>query len=128
MNSNQTILVVDDEADIRNGVCRWLNASGFETVCAADGDLAIQSARCHAPAAILMDVLMPQKDGMTALAELRADLATSRIPVIMLSASLRDECRALDAGATYFIHKPYSGRQLIAAVKSAITNANHVGS
>ncbi|CAK9023401.1 Non-motile and phage-resistance protein, partial [Durusdinium trenchii] len=69
---------------------------GFEADIAEDGQQGIESARNLAPSAILLDVLMPQKDGMTTLAELRADFRTVGIPVIMLSASLRNEQRALD--------------------------------
>ena len=72
------------------------------------------------PDAIVMDIRMPRKDGMTALAELQQNSATRDIPVIVLSASLRDQQRALDAGARFFLPKPYHGKNLLAAVSTAL--------
>lgn len=120
MTSTKKVLIVDDEADIREGVGRWLSAGGYETSVAVDGDAGVAAAQAAAPDAILLDVMMPRKDGLQALAELRANPDTSRIPIVMLSASMRDEQRALDAGAKFFVHKPYDGKKLIAAVKAAI--------
>ena len=120
MVETQKVLVVDDEQDIREGVSRWLRASGYDTYLAEDGDTGIQSAQELIPDAILLDVLMPMKGGMQTLAELRANTQTSAIPVVMLSASLRDEQQALDAGAKFFVHKPYEGKKLVHAVRTAI--------
>jgi DNA-binding response OmpR family regulator len=120
MTAAQRVLIVDDEPDIRDGVSRWLNAAGYETLTAVDGSQGIASAARHRPQAILLDMLMPGKDGMETLADLRADKQTIDIPVVMLSASLRDEQRALDAGARFFVDKPYDGKKLVAAVKAAI--------
>lgn len=117
---NDTVLIVDDEPDIRDGVSHWLRAAGFETLMAGDGDQGYAAAAENGPQAILLDMLMPRMDGMETLAELRADGATKDIPVIMLSASLRDEQRALDAGARFFVHKPYDGKKLVYAVNTAI--------
>lgn len=120
MTAPHRVLVVDDEADIREGVGRWLSACGYQTNFAVDGEAGVAAARETIPDAILLDVLMPRKGGLEALAELRARPATSQIPIVMLSASLRDEQRALDAGARFFVHKPYNGKKLVAAVKAAI--------
>jgi DNA-binding response OmpR family regulator len=68
--------------------------------------------------------MMPGKDGMETLAELRMNRLTADIPVVMLPASLRDEQRALDAGATFFVRKPYDGRTLVAVVRAAVEQ-NH---
>ncbi len=114
------VLIVDDEPDIRQGVARWLNAAGYETLIAEDGEKGVQAANFEVPDAILMDVLMPNKDGMQALAELKANAGTVNIPVVMLSASLRDQQRALDAGARFFVQKPYDGKSLISAVRAAV--------
>ena len=70
-----------------------------------------------------MDVRMPQKDGLTALDELKQKSDTRQIPVVMLSASLVDREKALDAGASYFLSKPYEGHELIKAVNAAIDQA-----
>ena len=123
MNETQRILIVDDEADIRDGVQRWFHAAGFETATACDGDQGIASANAVTPHAILLDMLMPNKDGIETLAELRASKRTADIPVVMLSASLRDEQVALDAGAKFFLHKPYDGKKLVHAVQTAIVQS-----
>lgn len=114
------VLIVEDEPDIRGGVSRWLSAGGYETFLAENGEQGLQIARQEKPEVILLDVLMPLKGGMETLSELRADRKTSKIPVVMLSASLQDEQRALDAGAKYFVHKPYDGKQLVSIVASAL--------
>lgn len=120
MARKKLVLVVDDEADIRDGLNYWLDSEGYETVNAVDGDSGMESALARTPDAILMDVMMPGKSGINILTELRADQGTTGIPVIMLSASLRDEQRALDAGASYFVHKPFEGGKLIATVKKVM--------
>jgi CheY-like chemotaxis protein len=63
---------------------------------------------------------MPVRDGLSALEELRSLPSTMHIPVVMLSASLIDQQRALDSGARFFLSKPYVGKELVAAVTAAI--------
>jgi DNA-binding response OmpR family regulator len=63
---------------------------------------------------------MPHKDGLAALCELQKREDTKHIPIVMLSASLIDQQRALDAGAAFFMTKPYAHAKLIAAVKAAL--------
>ena len=120
MSSSKRVLVVEDERDIQDGVCRWLNASGYETQSAFDGVEGIEAARAQRPDVILLDVLMPKKSGLETLGELRMDPQTANIPVVMLSASLRDEQQTLDAGARFFVLKPYSGKTLVGAVAAAL--------
>ena len=124
MTDKLTILVVDDEPDIRDGVCLWLNAAGYTTLLASDGVEGVASAIQNTPGAILLDVLMPRMGGMEALAELRSRRETANIPVVMLSASLRDEQSALDAGAQFFVQKPYNGKKLVLTVQIAIDKSN----
>ena len=116
MCDHKDVLIVDDDPQLAFGVSRRLEAAGFHTRMAADGAEGVEQAARQLPDVILMDVLMPKMDGMTALARLRADQATCSVPVIMLSASLSDERKALDAGARFFLKKPYSHDQLFAAV------------
>ncbi len=120
MNHTQRVLVIDDDADIREGVSRWLKAGGYEALAESGGQAGIETARENPPDAILLDVLMPEKSGLETLAELRANEQTRGIPVLMLSASLRDEQRALEAGARFFVNKPYEGKALLSAVQRVI--------
>ena len=115
------VLVVDDDTDIRFGICTRLKMAGYETLIACDGEEAVTTATEQLPDAVLMDVRMPRKDGLTALAELHRRPSTSHIPVVIVSASLSDEKRALNAGACYFLRKPYRGQNLLSALECALT-------
>lgn len=114
------ILVVDDEEEIRRGVDRWLHWDGYETLMAEDGEEGLKKATEEHPDAILLDVRMPKRNGMETLAGLKSNRQTGGIPVIMLSASLPDEQLALDAGATFFVQKPYDGRKLLSTIRTAM--------
>ncbi len=120
MNGKPTVLVVDDDRAILQGAHLRLRACGFETIEAHDGGEGVASAMKSRPDAIVMDVRMPRMDGLTALNELQDNDATRGIPVVMLSASLIDQQQALDAGARFFVSKPYNGRDLVGAVQTAI--------
>jgi CheY-like chemotaxis protein len=71
-----------------------------------------------------MDVRMPRMNGLEALLRLQSSAATNAIPVIMLSASLADRQAALDAGARFFLKKPYQGEQLLAALEDALQDGD----
>lgn len=120
MNESQQILIIDDEHDICEGVSYRLRAAGFSPLLAGDSTSGVDIARRRQPDLILLDVQLPDKDGISTLQELRDDILTSQIPVIMLSASLTDEVRALDAGARFFLQKPYEGKRLLSAVRAVL--------
>jgi DNA-binding response OmpR family regulator len=115
-----TVLLVDDDRDLLRGTSLRLKAAGYRTILACDGEEGLDCATRHRPAAIVLDVRMPRKDGLTTLAELQARVTTKCIPVVMLSASLGDQRAALENGARFFLRKPYSGAMLINAVKKVI--------
>lgn len=117
MHKSKHILIVDDDAELTQGVQWRLEAEGYATSTACDGEEGLDRAIREQPDAILMDVRMPKADGMTTLQRLRLDGRTQHTPVIMLSASLADEQSALDAGARYFLRKPYTHAQLFSAIK-----------
>lgn len=120
MSGKNTVLLVDDDHAILEGARLRLRASGYDTLAASDGLEGVATAMKVKPDAIVMDVRMPRMDGITALTELQENEETKDIPVIMLSASLIDQQRALDAGARFFVSKPYVGTDLLRAVESAI--------
>ena len=120
MSDNATVLLIEDDREILNVAALRLRAAGYATMAAADGEEGVQRAVADRPDAIVMDVRMPKKDGMTALAELQEQDETRHIPVVMLSASVVDQQRALEAGARFFLTKPYQGRDLLSAVSAAI--------
>jgi DNA-binding response OmpR family regulator len=122
MTNDKHVLIVDDEEELVRGISLWLTKAGFDTFVAHDADEAVAAAQTRQPDAVVLDVRMPGRDGLSALKELRNSPATMHIPVVMLSASLIDQQRALDAGARYFLSKPYEGKELIAAVTAAIND------
>lgn len=120
MNDRYTVLLVDDDKDVLVGASKRLGAAGFEVLLAYDGDDGLANARKRRPDAVVLDIRMPRKDGLETLAELRSGETTKDIPVVMLSASLGDQRAALEAGARFFLRKPYLGPMLIDAVRRAI--------
>jgi DNA-binding response OmpR family regulator len=104
------ILIVDDEAGIRE-LCRVnLVLAGYEVAEAADGQRALELARSENPDLILLDVLMPGMSGWEVLTALRADAATAEIPVVMLTAlnSEDDQIRGWEGGAVEYLTKPFN--------------------
>ena len=124
MKSPRQVLVVDDDQDIARGTDLRLRAAGYSTLCAHSGERGLSLAAKEHPDAIVLDVRMPGMDGLTMLSRLREREDTRRIPVVMLSASLRDQQKGLDAGARVFLPKPYRGPMLVEAVQRAIDDAN----
>ncbi|MFZ5829100.1 MAG: response regulator [Planctomycetota bacterium] len=120
MSCGNRVLLVDDDHEIAIGASLRLRAAGYEPIVAHSGDEGVASARRYRPEAIVLDLRMPGTDGLTALAELRQHEETKDIPVVMLSASLTDERATLDAGARFFVRKPYHAQTLLTAVATAI--------
>jgi len=118
--SGQTILVVDDDLEVSQCLGVRLQAAGFTVISAIDGEQGLSAALEHLPDAIVLDVKMPKKDGLTMLRELRTHPSMERTPVVMLSASIRDQHRALEAGASYFVSKPYEAIQVLSALESSL--------
>lgn len=113
MTRHGTILIVDDDPEIREGVDLWLTSVGYQTRRCINGEECLAAVREEQPDLILLDVLMPVRDGFSTLHQLKSQVVTASIPVVMFSANLRDQQKALDAGAEFFVEKPYEGRDLI---------------
>jgi DNA-binding response OmpR family regulator len=122
MRAMAKVLVVDDEPDAVELVSFNLKAAGYEVVTAEDGAEAIRKARQHAPELILLDVMLPEVDGLEVCKLLRRDPATSGIPVIMLTAKAAeiDRVLGLELGADDYVTKPYSPRELVLRVKNLL--------
>ena len=116
------ILVVDDDSHIRDVICFALRRAGFELSEAADGDAALQQAMRVQPDLIILDVLMPKKDGFEVCRALRADPAGNAANVAILFLSSKDaevdRVVGLELGADDYIVKPFSVRELVARVKA----------
>ncbi len=106
-----TVLVIDDDADVRRLMTKFLRRDGFNVVTAASADEGIALARRHSPVAITLDVIMPGKDGWTTLSELKADPQLAGIPVVMHTI-LDEEQLGYTLGATAYLTKPIDREQL----------------
>ena len=122
LGMSQKILVVDDEPDAVELVLFNLKGAGYDVVSAADGAEALKHARTFAPDLILLDVMLPEVDGLEVCKLLRRDPATSGIPIIMLTAKAAeiDRILGLELGADDYVTKPYSPRELVLRVKSLL--------
>ena len=111
------VLIADDEAGIRLMVVRMLGED-YTVLEAADGEEAVQLARLHKPSLVLMDILMPGKDGYSACHEIKTDPETKSIPVVMVSAIGHKLNARLSAevGADGYITKPFSVEGLLKAI------------
>lgn len=112
------VLIVDDEPYMLRIVEISLRKGGYHLVMGNNGREAVELARRERPDAIVMDVLMPEMDGLEALRELRRDPATAGIPVIMLTArgQILTRQEAESSGASLFLTKPFSPTQLLTEV------------
>jgi CheY-like chemotaxis protein len=124
MTKQNAVLLVEDDRDVAFGASLRLRAAGYETLLAHDGREGIDVARRRHPAAILLDVRMPRMNGLIALDKLQHDQQTRDIPIVMLSASLVDQQAALDAGARYFLTKPYRPTSLLTAIGKVIAESH----
>lgn len=120
------ILVIDDEAPIRENLVRFLVLEGHQVLQAADGRLGLEAIRTHKPDFILCDVMMPHMDGFEVLAATHADPALRGIPFVFLSASAEPEKleAALQQGATGYVTKPFNLanlRQLLTTQLASLT-------
>src|SRR5580692_8440612 len=116
------ILVVDDEPDVLDLVTYNLGQAGFQTDTAADGAEGLRKARSNAPDLILLDLMLPELDGLEVCKLLRRDSKTSAIPIIMLTAkaSEMDRIIGLELGAVDYVPKPFSPRELVLRVKKRL--------
>lgn len=116
------ILVVDDEPDAVELIEVNLKTAGYDVLVADDGREALQKARAAAPDLILLDVMLPEMDGLEVCKSLRRDPATARLPIVMLTARAAeiDRVLGLELGADDYITKPFSPRELVLRVKNLL--------
>jgi DNA-binding response OmpR family regulator len=123
------ILVVDDEPDAVELIEFNLKAAGFEVITAADGGTALKKARATLPQLILLDLMLPEIDGLEVCKALRKDLNTAAIPIIMLTAKAGeiDRVLGLELGADDYVTKPFSPRELVLRVKNLLKRQKTTG-
>jgi DNA-binding response OmpR family regulator len=119
----QTILMVDDEARIVKLVRDYLEQAGYNVVTAYDGEAALTLARHEQPDLIVLDLMLPEMDGLDVCRKLRQE---SGVPIIMLTARVEEADRivGLELGADDYVTKPFSPRELVARVRANLRRAN----
>ncbi|TWA67138.1 response regulator receiver domain-containing protein [Azospirillum brasilense] len=124
-----TILVADDEPSIVLSLQVLLQKAGFAVRIARNGEEALESVAESTPDLILLDAMMPRRDGFDVCQSLRADPAYQSLPIIMLTAKSRDVERqkGMALGATDYITKPFSTRDLVTTVRKYLTPENDQG-
>ena len=120
----KVIAVVDDEVKIREMIKSYLHNEGYETIEAEDGVAAVQLIENNKVDLVLLDVMMPKKDGFQVLRELR--MINRKIPVIMLTAKSDeiDKLLGLEMGADDYITKPFSLRELAARMRAVLRRSS----
>jgi two-component system response regulator MprA len=121
------ILVVDDEPQLRRALERALKLEGYEVELAADGEEALAAVAGSSPDAIVLDVLMPKRDGLDVCRALRA--GEDDTPVLMLTArdAVSDRVDGLDAGADDYVVKPFALEELLARVRALLRRSDAGG-
>lgn len=119
MDSSNTILVIDDDKNILEIIELYLNKAGFTVKTCERGDEAIMAFRESQPELVVLDVMLPGKDGWAVLADIRSE---SNTPVIMLTAKadIINRVQGLDLGADDYIVKPFDAKEFIARVKAVL--------
>ncbi|PVZ14577.1 response regulator transcription factor [Actinomycetospora cinnamomea] len=120
-----TVLVADDDPDVRDVVVFKLQQSGHEVLVAEDGGAALDLARSSRPDLAVLDVMMPRMTGLDVCRELRADRATAGIPVILLTARAQegDIESGFAWGADDYLTKPFSPRELDSRVRAVLARS-----
>ncbi|MBK9795235.1 MAG: response regulator [Holophagaceae bacterium] len=117
------ILIIEDEESLRRFLVPTLISQHYQVLCAATATEGLALARSHNPDLVLLDLGLPDRDGMTVLKELRT---WSRKPVLILSArnQERDKVRALDQGADDYLAKPFGAGELLARIRVALRHTH----
>lgn len=111
-----TLLIVDDEPEIVRLIVKIFEARGFRVVSGRDGQEALDAVAAHHPDLIILDIDLPRVDGWEVCRRLRADEATSKLPIVMLTAahvSPKDAQRGLSTGADEYVAKPFLREVLV---------------
>lgn len=119
------VLVVEDEPDIRDLLVHHLTREGYRCRTAASGPEALQRVRSVVPDLIVLDLMLPELDGLEVCRRLRRDAATAAVPIVMLTAKADEVDRVvgLEMGADDYMVKPFSPKELVARVRAVLRRA-----
>jgi len=118
----QRILIVEDEPDMADMIGFQLQRAGYEVIQAHDGIEGNEAAWRECPDLIVLDIMLPLRDGYAVMGELRRDTRTAAIPVIMLTARSQtlDRIQGLEAGADDYLIKPFSPKELVLRIQAIL--------
>ena len=121
--AGERVLIVEDEPRIANVLERYLRAAGYQVERAGDGRRALELWRAANPDLILLDLMLPDVDGVTVARRVRDE---SSVPIIMLTAKVEedDRLRGLELGADDYVAKPFSPREVVARVRAVLRRAS----
>ncbi len=113
------ILIADDDANVRKSLSLYFEREQMQIIEGVDGEEAVEKTKQYKPDMVILDIMMPKKDGMTACREIRS---FSNVPIIVLSAKGEelDKLLGLELGADDYITKPFSPREVVARVKAVL--------
>ena len=117
-----TVLVVDDDPDVRQVVLWALEDAGFDVQAASDGPAALSRASMQRPAVVVLDIGLPSADGAVVAARLR-QVCGEELPILVMTADGRAAEKAQRAGAYEYLHKPFQDEALVAAVQRGLGTA-----
>jgi len=122
ITNKQTILVVDDDKEIVRLVRAYLEQAGFNVLVAYDGETALHALRRERPHLLILDLMLPDRDGWDITRFVRADSHLQATPIIMLTARVEDTDKiiGLELGADDYITKPFNPREVVARVRSVL--------
>ena len=119
---NSLVLVVEDDPDLGDAIVMYFKEEGLDAKLARDGDQAMRMVDDHFPAVMVLDLMMPRRDGFSVLRELRADGRINSIPVIVVTAifGLSERLYATELGAADYVTKPFELDELVSRVRSLL--------
>jgi two-component system alkaline phosphatase synthesis response regulator PhoP len=121
------ILVVDDDPQIVRLVRAYLEQAGFRVVTAGDGEVALHAIRARRPDILILDLMLPGRDGLSLTQLIRADAELESLPILMLTARVDDVDRilGLELGADDYVTKPFHPREVVARVKAILRRSQN---
>jgi DNA-binding response OmpR family regulator len=123
--ARKKILVADDDPDITRLLKGLLEEEGYEVIMANDGQKALDFYRSERPGLLILDVIMPGKDGLTLCEEIRREDSSVLILMLTGQRTVDTKVTGLSSGADGYLTKPFGARELIARVKSLFRRLNH---
>lgn len=120
--AKQRVLVVDDDKEIVRLIRGYLRQAGYEVLVAYDGQTAMHILRADRPDLLILDLMLPDRDGWDITRTIRADEALSQLPILMLTARVDDvdKILGLELGADDYVSKPFNPREVVARVRALL--------